>query len=1156
MTQEIPLFSIILTTYNRPDLLVDALDSLDAQAFRDFEVILINDAGDPVGDCLTGRSFPLKYLRRGLNQGLSAARNAGLKLARGRYIAYLDDDDIYLPDHLQCLASVFDQHPGAVVYTDVVYVQERLENGRRTEVGRSFPTAHDAFDRDKLFVQNYIPVNTWAHPRAAIAEVGDFDSGLTAFEDWDMLLRLVQRYPVHRVQQITAEVRQRVSGGDDHMLARERNRLLPLYRKLYARYPEAGNIRVQAGRQAVLAGQEIKEKSWGVPEWLADRAPSAGRILAIQTLLQANPDVGTLGVAVVVPEGTGLQDLVETLESLGAQHRPVDGVWLIGRGVPDEAAGNGIELLRAETHWTKQFSERIGQGDAPDFMWILYAGDRLLPHATLTMGEYRLRKPDPLVWYADEAVLEAGAPANPMLKPDFNVDLLRSYPYIGRNPVISTAAVQAAGGLDERVDDLAPIDLIWRLVEQVGPPVVAHVPEVLQLGGSRLMDWVHASSTMTWFPAVTQAHFVRMGLEARIEPGLLPGLQRIEYPLDTQPLVSIIIPTRDQLPVLRACVEGLMEHTAYAHYELLVVDNGSVEPDAVAFLAGLEGMGADRVRVLRWPQAFDFAAMNNFAVAQARGDVLLFLNNDIQFSPRTRPDWLERLLRHAMRPEIGMVGSRLDLPDGGVEQCGQVLGLENSVGAAFRGLPADRRGYMNRLVVQQNVSALSASCLMMRREVFAELGGFDAESFPVYYADADLCMKASQAGYLLVLEPDTGLLHMGGATRLLTEKFGLKASPDDEQRDRLYRRWLPQLARDPHYHPAFGKRSPGFDLSTDASRIQEPLPGRPLPVVLAAHADWQGCGHYRILHPFKAMNGELRLEGGLKHGDFHFADVARIQPDVIVLQGAWLNEGILTQIRRYREITGAKVVLEFDDYLPNIPTRSVYRKKLPQGVIKNMRRAIEQVDWLVVSTPVLAEEYADYHGDIRVALNGLPADAWRSLSGERRTGRKMRVGWAGGVSHTGDLAEIRSVVQDLQDQVEWVFMGMKPDGVACEYHPGVAIDRYPEKLASLNLDLAVVPLEINQFNRCKSNLRLLELGACGVPVIATAIEPYRGDLPVELVRNRHQDWVEAIRAHLADPDALGRKGDALRDAVLQDWILEGAFLDQWAHAWGVAPAAA
>ncbi|WP_298016953.1 glycosyltransferase [uncultured Castellaniella sp.] len=1151
-----PLFSVIVTTYNRPGLLRDALSSLAAQTFRDFEVILVNDHGEPVEQLLDGCELPLIYFNQPSNQGLSAARNAGLKRARGRYVAYLDDDDIYLSDHLECLAQAFESHPDTLVYTDVVYVQERLENDARIEVGRSFPTAHDAFDRDKLFIQNYIPVNTWAHPRMAVAEVGNFDTELTAFEDWDMLLRLAQRYPVHRIPRVTAEVRQRVSGGADHMLARERDRLLPLYRKLYARYPEAGNDRVQTGRQIVLAGQAPREKPWGVPEWLADRSPSSSRVLAVRTLLQANPDVGTLGVVVIVPTGAGLQSLVGTLESLGAQHRPVDGVWLIGHGIPDEAAGNGIEILHTDVHWAKRLSERIDQGGMPDFLWILYAGDRLVPHATLTMGEYRLRKPDPLVWYADEAVLEADAPANPMLKPDFNVDLLRSYPYIGRSPVISTAAIQAAGGMDERVADLAPVDLIWRLVEQVGPPVVAHVPEVLQLGGRSLMEWVRDPETMTWFPAVTQAHFVRMGLEARVEPGVSPGLQRVEYPLAAQPLVSIIIPTRDQLPVLRACVEGLMEHTAYPHYELLIVDNGSVEPDAVAFLAGLEGMGADRVRVLRWPQAFDFATINNFAAGQARGDVLLFLNNDIQFASRARPDWLERLLRHALRPEVGMAGSRLDLPDGGVEQCGQVLGMDESVGAAFRGLPSDRQGYMNRLTVQQNVSALSAACLMMRREVFDELGGFDAESFPVYYADTDLCLKATQAGYLLVLEPDTGLLHMGGATRLLTEKFGLETSPDDEQRDRLYHRWLPQLARDPNYHPALGRHSPGFDLSTDASRIQEPLPGRPLPVVLAAHADWQGCGHYRILHPFRAMGAELRLEGGLKHGDFHFTDVARIQPDVIVLQGAWLNEGILTQIRRYREITGAKVVLEFDDYLPNIPTRSIYRKKLPQGVIKNMRRAIEQVDWLVVSTPTLAQEYMDYHADIRVALNGLPADPWRGLVSERRTGRKMRVGWAGGVSHTGDLAEIRAVVQDLQGEVEWVFMGMKPQDVSCEYHPGVAIDRYPEKLASLNLDLAVVPLEINQFNRCKSNLRLLELGACGVPVIATAIEPYRGGLPVTLVRNRHQDWVEAIRAHLADPGALAEKGDALRDAVLQGWMLEGGFLDQWARAWGVAPESA
>ena len=1153
MNQVIPLFSIILTTYNRPGLLVDALKSLESQVFRDFEVILVNDAGEPVGDCVAGHRFPLRYLRRGLNQGLSAARNAGLKLARGRYVAYLDDDDVYLPDHLQCLAAVFEQHPDSVAYTDVVYVQEKIENGQRIEMGRSFPTAHEAFDRDKLFVQNYIPVNTWAHPRDAIAQVGNFDTGLTALEDWDMLLRLVQRYPVHRVERVTAEVRQRVSGGADHMLARERDRLLPLYKKLYARYPETDNERVQAGRQAALASREVAEKPWGVPEWLAERAPSAARVLAVQTMLRANPDVGTLGVAVIVPDDSAPEALVFTLESLEAQQRPVDGVWLLGRNIPDAVAGGRIELLQEDAHWSQQLSDRIAQGDMPDFLWILHAGDQLLPHATLTMGEYRLRMPDPLVWYADEAVLKAGVSANPMLKPDFNIDLLRSYPYVGRNLVLSTAAIQAVGGLDARVADLAPIDLIWRMVEQAGPPVVGHVPEVLLHGARSLMDWVCDAGTLAWFPAVTQAHFVRMRLDAEVRPGPVLGLFRVEYPLPEQPLVSIIVPTRDQFPILRDCIEGLMEQTAYPNYELLIVDNGSVDPGAVAFLEKLEGMAMDRVRVLRWPQVFDFAAMNNFAAEQARGDVLLFLNNDIQFSPETRADWLERLLRLALRPEVGMAGTRLDLLDGRVDQYGQVPGLDNSVGSAFRGEPSGKQGYMYRLIVQQNTSALSASCLMMRRTVFQELGGFDAKSFPIYYADTDLSLKAVQAGYLLALEPDTGLVHMGGATRLLTEQFGLAARPDDEQRDRLYARWLPQLARDPYYHPAFGKLSPGFNLSQDAARIHEPLPGRPLPVVLASHADWHGCGHYRVILPFKAMSSELRIEGGIKCHDFHFTDAARIQPDVIVLQGAWINEGILTQIRRYREITGAKVVLEFDDYLPNIPTRSIYRKKVSQGWTKQMRRAIEQVDWLVVSTPVLAQEYAEFHGDIRVALNGLPPDWWGALQGSRRMGRKMRVGWAGGISHTGDLAEIRSVVKDLQDEVEWVFMGMKPDDVACEFHPGVLIDQYPAKLAALNLDLAVVPLELNQFNRSKSNLRLLELGACGVPVICTNIEPYRGDLPVTRVRNRHQDWVQAIRDHLSDPDASARQGDALREAVRRDWMLEGEFLDQWARAWGVAP---
>src|SRR5690606_27742490 len=238
------------------------------------------------------------------------------------------------------------------------------------------------------------------------------------------------------------------------------------------------------------------QPKWGFPQWLADRAPSASRILAIQTMLQANPDVGTLGVALIVPDGADVQAIADSLECLGVQHRPVDGVWLIGSTVPAEAAGDGIALLQTNAPWMRVLSARIAQGGMEVSARAVFAGDRLLPHATMTMGEYRLRNPDPLIWYADEASWTDGGPESPMLKPDLNVDMLRSYPYVGRNLVLSTAAVQAVGGLDERVADLAPIDLMWRLVEQVGPSVVGHVPEVLHLANLSLMDWVRDVGTM------------------------------------------------------------------------------------------------------------------------------------------------------------------------------------------------------------------------------------------------------------------------------------------------------------------------------------------------------------------------------------------------------------------------------------------------------------------------------------------------------------------------------------------------------------------------------------------------------------------------------------------------------------------------------------
>lgn len=213
------------------------------------------------------------------------------------------------------------------------------------------------------------------------------------------------------------------------------------------------------------------------------------------------------------------------------------------------------------------------------------------------------------------------------------------------------------------------------------------------------------------------------------------------------------------------------------------------------------------------------------------------------------------------------------------------------------------------------------------------------------------------------------------------------------------------------------------------------------------------------------------------------------------------------------------------------------------------------MDRFVVSTEALAEALSGFHHDIVVVNNRLDMGWWGELPvSARRTSNKPRVGWAGGAGHTGDLEMIVDVIKALADEVDWVFMGMCPDKLrpyVREFHPGVRIDLYPAALARLNLDLAVAPLEDNLFNTCKSNLRLLEYGMCGYAVVCSDSVTYRGNLPVTRVRNRFRDWVDAIRMHVHDLDATERAGDALRDRVRKDWMLDEIGREQWRRAWRV-----
>lgn len=1120
------LFSIILTTYNRPDLLQDALASVGSQTLRDFEVILINDNGEPVEHLLAVYDFPITYIRQGRNQGLSAARNAGLALARGRYIVYLDDDDIYLPNHLAVLAEAFEQHPGSVIYTGVEYVNEKLEDGQRIELARGQPFKHEVFDRDRLFVQNYIPVNTWAHPRQMLATVGEFDTSLAAFEDWDMLLRLATRYPFVHVPTVTSEVHTRAPGaGADHMLGRERKNFPALYRELYGRYSGSASEGLQRGRQQMLESLGERPRS-SLAQWLAERLPTATENRLIGEYLQDHQGGPLIGVVVLDSEGRS-EALMCTLKSLLGErclYATLRILVITPSEVPVTSAGDKLHFLpmTAEPMAT-QVNRAV---EASDCQWftLARAGDEFTQSGLMVTGLELARNPECRAVYGDQLQRLPDGSLGGAFLPGVNLDLLLSFPLVmARYWVYRRDLFFSLGGFNAEYPEAFEFELLTRLIEQEGLLGLGHIDEPL------LITEAPALRDNPDERRVIERHLGNRGYQARVLPGL-PARYRIDYGHATAPLVSIILSTDVSLAALQRCTDSLLEKTAYRHYELLLADTGA-RPDVSAWLRDVAALGDDKVRVL----SVEGGLAQNHAAEQARGEYLLLLSGEAAI---VNADWLGELLNHAQRPEVGVVGGKLLAANGRVAQAGLLLGVNGPASPAFMGEPMESAGYLQRLQVDQNYSAVGESCLMVRAELFRQLGGLDAGLRG--FRDVDLCLKAREAGYLTVWAAHAVIMH---------EAQSAPGEPTVE--DQLYERYLPQLANDPAYNRNLALSGRGFDLESDVSLTWRPLSWRPSPVVLAHPADPWGCGHYRVIQPFSALKEEGLIDGTLSMGLLLVTDLERYDPDVIVLQRQ-IGDDRLEAMRRIQKFSRAFTLYELDDYLPNLPLKSVHRSQMPKDILKSLRRGLGFVDRFVVSTQPLAEAFAGLHGDIRVIENRLPVTWWKGLESRRRRGRKPRVGWAGGVSHTGDLDLIVDVVRELASEVEWVFMGMCPDTIrpyVSEVHSGVDIESYPAALAALDLDVALAPVEQNLFNECKSNLRLLEYGACGFPVICSDLLCYRGDLPVTRVKNRFRDWVDAIRMHINDLDAAAEAGDRLREAVYRDWMLEGHNLANWRMAW-------
>lgn len=449
-----------------------------------------------------------------------------------------------------------------------------------------------------------------------------------------------------------------------------------------------------------------------------------------------------------------------------------------------------------------------------DFVALLDHDDELAEHALYMVAAEIKGHPDTDVIYSDEDMIdETGQRFKPHFKSGWNPELILSQNFFCHLGIYRTSLVQAVGGFRVGYEGSQDYDLLLRCAASIKSERIRHIPHILYhwraIKGSTALDIGYKNYAEPAALKMLKDHL--QGADARINVELArPGstTYRVQYPLPVEPpLVSIIIPTRDGHELLRQCVESLLSTITYPRYQLLIVDNQSTEAEALEYFRHLERSGA--AKVLRYDHPFNYSAINNFAVRMSDGEVLCFMNNDITVKTS---GWLEEMVSHAVRPAVGAVGAKLLYPDGSIQHGGVILGIRGIAGHSHKHYKGNDHGYFSRLVLTQNLSAVTGACLVIRKAVFENAGGFDETNLPIAYNDVDLCLRVGEMGLLNVWTPYAELFHHESATR------GSDDTPENKLRLRkeagyMRQRWQDKLENDPYYNPNLTLETQDFALA-------------------------------------------------------------------------------------------------------------------------------------------------------------------------------------------------------------------------------------------------------------------------------------------------------------------------------------------------------
>lgn len=861
-------------------------------------------------------------------------------------------------------------------------------------------------------------------------------------------------------------------------------------------------------------------------------APTPGKPAAEHLLAESLPSIELI----VVATEPGRSLLAATLASLDAQAHPALTVTVIAPpSIIDVAAGGGRRCQpQPENHWLA--AREVLATSTAQWAGLVRSGDNLAPGALAAFASRMIDPSSVEVLYSDTAdSMVDGGPLLPHHLPAFDIDLVRAGDFPFGLMLARSERWHEAGGWRVAPTGLDTLDAALRLYERCGSAAIGHLPGTFLIRHRNNQPYLPSDpQIITLRRQIVAEHLVRCGVSGEVVAGLREELVHVRHPVAQPPKVSLIIPTKDNGAGLETCIRSVMEATDYPNLECLIIDNGTVEPSARAYLDNLTVSAPANFRVAAFAQPFNPGAIANAAAQLASGDLLLFLHDDVE---ALQPGWIHALVEQCLRPGIGIVGGRLLASNGTIAEAGIVPMQTGLAVSPLAGLAPDARVTASRLQTVHQVSAVSGACLMVRRDVFQQVGGMDAVNFPARAADIDFCLKVRAAGHRILWTPYATLLHDSDGT--------LRGNKHDG--NALLAKWGSRLIDDPTFNACLALDGRHEAPEADPAFMPNPLARPDLPRVFATCTAGNAAAQHRLLAPLRnateAGNVDGRWAGFLpvpvqlaRLGTNHLHTLAPVTPHQ------------LRELAACRQLLGCKVILELDGLLNADPEGALDRDD-PFRRIRNCLRQTEAiVDRYVTGSAWLAAQLPSWAGRIAVIPDSLDPALWNLARAERRRGGKLRVGWRG---TPADLATIAPAVIALAGEVDWVFIGGLPEALAAcagERHEAVPADQHPGKLANLDLDLAIHPLAMTPRNHCASHLPLLEYGRMGIPVIATNLPAHATGLPVRLTGNDPRAWAEAVLTYAQQPDMCRQHGEILRQQVLEHWLLPQQ-LPAWRQLW-------